>query len=106
MTTVTLQNLLDFAKSKNPNDKVIMEQASSDNECGCLMVQYGREKFPEFKHFGCGAVSWFNDKNNNRFASLNFHITDLRDFGIHFNRNPYTYEQIVRALEEYQKQKG
>ena len=58
MIKVTVQDLLKFVKSQDPNKIINMDENYYDNECGCLMVQYGKDKFPD-KFNGCGTSVWF-----------------------------------------------
>jgi hypothetical protein len=101
MIEVTLKDLLDFAKTKNPEDEVNMSQTGSNDSCGCLMVQYGREKFPEqaaSEHgFGCGCKEWESDDLTfTTFAELECCIDS---FGLKLSAI-YTYAEVVEILEK------
>lgn len=96
MITVTVKELLEFAKSKNPDDIVAMYEESSSTSCGCLMVQYGRENF-KHESFDCGIRQWHD--NTGPFAQLENY---LQIDGLGFSLiERYTYNQVVEILEKY-----
>jgi hypothetical protein len=99
MTTVTVKDLLDFAKTKNPEDRVNMRRNYSYSECGCLMVQYGKEKFPDLSEFGCGLRSWQANSWVKTHATIenDLNISSL-GFDLH---DQYKYQEVVEILEKY-----
>ena len=62
MITVTKEQLLEYI-TKQPNDRPInfVENFFDQtiDKCGCLMVQYARDNFPNpSEYYGCGFSKW------------------------------------------------
>jgi hypothetical protein len=72
MIKVTAQDLLEFVKSQDPDKIIDMDNNYYKTECGCLMVQYGKEKFPDVEFDACGSSGWFPVDTNGTLAEI-FH---------------------------------
>lgn len=55
---VSKEDIVSWVKKQPDDRKIDMYQNHSNDPCGCLMVQYGKEKFPEVKFEGVGTFSW------------------------------------------------
>ena len=70
MKIVTKQEFFDWIMSQNDDRSVDMQVNWTDEDsCGCLMVQYGREKFPEYAEFGCGYKEWEDNNDVNEWGT-------------------------------------
>ena len=108
MIEVTVQDLLEFVKSQDP-DKIIDMMANYYNtECGCLMVQYGKEKFPDVKFNGCGTASWFVDNTERvtpasvAVASIVYRSKPISIFSIiPISHNEITFADAQKCIENF-----
>lgn len=57
MKIVKEEDLLEFVMRQPDNRRVNMDNNVSDDACGCVMVDYGREVL-KLEKFGCGFSAW------------------------------------------------
>ena len=64
MIIVTREEFIQWIKEQ-PDDRLVdMGEFTSAYKCGCVMVQYGREKIPQYDNFYCGSSYWWNGGND------------------------------------------
>jgi hypothetical protein len=79
IVVVTRQNMVDFINRQDPNRPINFKNSKLDQNCGCLMVQYGIENNFDFSYVGVS--EWFN-QDNCRVARFEFPLM-YNSFGYH-----------------------
>jgi len=90
MKKVTTQNLVDFIFAQPRDRKVKMEEASSHDPCGCLMVQYGKEELKIKESFTCGLDNWTTTHGSSEFQ---MDYDTIGSFGLNLGEE-YTYGEV------------
>jgi len=98
MKIVTRQEFIDWIRSNHGNKKINMSENKAGDPCGCLMVQYARDKFPKdfFKKGSCGYESWTNQGRT--IAKLDCDICEIVP-GWKW-ANIKTFQQVKKILTE------
>lgn len=69
MITITREELEDFIMAQSPDRPVNMDEYTSNYECGCVMVHYGKELLG-FDDFKCMSYGFYSKINNKELAFL------------------------------------
>jgi hypothetical protein len=122
MITVSIQDLLDFAKRQNQESGVNMNQSISpplSKTRGCLMVQYGRYKFSDRKNFKypdptnpkkeifglkfyCGEKYWYEHSQiEPMYLDAPFAELEESIWNIGFKMKTYSFQEVVEILENF-----
>lgn len=103
MTTVTRQEFIDWIMAQ-PDDKMVnMRDCVVNDECGCVMVQYGLEKFGYDSFVHCTGREWLDKTAEALFPAIakfapEFDIYDL--LNLDEWRSISTYEDVKRILNQ------
>jgi len=90
---VTKQEIVDYVFSQPREREVKMKENFSKEGCGCVMVQYGKERLG-MKNFECGFASWNSKYNEETKAEIEFG-TGVGFLGVNFYEE-YTYGEIQK----------
>lgn len=75
--TVSNKDFFNWIFAQNDDKPVVMIENDFDTECGCLMVQYGKEVL-KIKFSGCGYREWCDDD----LEYIDSTVARFRDFCI------------------------
>jgi hypothetical protein len=93
MKIITAEELLAFAKKQDTARIVNMMQNDSASECGCLMVQYGKEELKIKKRFTCGYSGFTGNQK-----ILERPISEI--LGCSYS-DSFNYGEIVKRIKKF-----
>ena len=96
MVTVTRQDMVEFIQAQPDDRKVDFADAFKDDECGCVMVHYGREKGLDFND--CGINTWHSGGKVSAKLETGVLFKDFRPENV---INECTYGEIKKHLGLY-----
>lgn len=99
MKNITKEELIKYIKSQPPEKPVNMSQTSDSEDCGCIMVQYAKEKL-KLKNFGCGFQSIaYNSKTGKEMErNLEFDIRSILPMHLWWETN--TFGDIQKLIDK------
>jgi hypothetical protein len=96
MKTITIEEMRAYILAQPDDKPVRMREFTSEHNCGCLMVHYGRDVLG-FRDFSCGAVGFYEKVYaGGREAVLKFEMRSLIFRGL--NCDAETYGELKGLL--------
>lgn len=109
MNTFSLKELLAFIAKRPNNRKINMSEcgwggAGEETKCGCLLIQFGRNKYPYAKKAsaGYGSVEIKHDSGWETFKANDLDYMEVHDFILKLltKPKPKTYGEVKAIVKE------
>lgn len=94
MEVVTEQQIKEWALKKPDERKINFKRNYPEDKCGCLMVQYARDRLSDVEYDSCGFSGWW--KYN---SGVNYKVAELEGFGFcKWGTSHTTFKTLKEAM--------